>query len=189
MATDPGTDKSRPVLGLPGKDKPASPVDGANPGSMASAEAKAEAQAGLEARKRGPYIKSGKYSAKNRDLAGSERPATPSGTAVPAEVQAELDRLFSPEIWEPLVEMPAAIGMVLTGHEHWALSEKERRVGSVSVSTAAKYAGIQSPAKLAFLLATLNLSGIYMPKILAEIKIRAAEKMASRKKPPENVGS
>lgn len=189
MATDPGTDKGRPILGLPGKDKPAPKVDGANPGSMASAEAAAEAQAGLEARKRGPYVKSGKYSAKNREMGGGERPAPASGAAIPLEVQAELDRLFSPEIWEPLVEMPAAIGMVLTGHEHWALSEKEKRVGSVSVSTAAKYAGIQSPAKLAFLLAALNLSGIYMPKILAEIKIRAAEKMAARKKPPENAGS
>ena len=182
MGTDLNPNKGKPILGLGGdKSGPAPETASANPGSMATAEAKAEAKAGLEKRGRGrppgPSNKSG--------VGGTQRTTTGPGTVIPPEVQAELDRLFSPEIWEPLVELPAAIGQALTGHTHWGLSEKEKRVGSVSVSTAAKYAGIQSPAKLAFLLAALNMSGIYMPKILAEIKIRNAEKLAAQKKPPQ----
>ncbi|MDE2020651.1 MAG: hypothetical protein KGJ13_09975 [Patescibacteria group bacterium] len=187
MATDSNTTRSKPILTLPGdKSGPAPETTSPNPGSMASAEAKAEAKADLEKRKRGPYNKTGKYS----KLGGGERPAAPPGAGIPPQIQEELDRLFAPEIWEPLVEMPAAIGEALTGHEHWSLSEKEKRVGSISVSTAAKYAGLQSPAKLAFLLAALNLTGIYMPKILAEIKIRGEEKRAAKApKPAADGGS
>ncbi|MDE2020932.1 MAG: hypothetical protein KGJ13_11400, partial [Patescibacteria group bacterium] len=63
MATDSSSNRSKPILTLPGdKSGPAPEAASTNPGSMASAEAKAEAKADLEKRKRGPYVKSGKYS-------------------------------------------------------------------------------------------------------------------------------
>lgn len=157
----------------------ASPPAGAGPGSVAVDAARSEAAAGLEKR-RGR----GRPSNASRTAGVVDKPGTaqPGPSRIPPEVQAELERLFSPEIWEPMVELPSAALETLTGHDHWRLSEKEIRVSSISVSTAARYMGIQNPKWLAINLALVNLMTIYAPRAIREFAIRRMEK-AQKKKP------
>lgn len=160
------------------------PGDNTSPGSAAIGEARAEAATGLEQRRgRGrPRKESGAS-----EMAVKPSAAQPgSASRIPPEVLEQMERLYSPEIWEPFVELPAAAMMTLTGHDHWAIDDKEKRVLSVSVSTAARYMGFTNPKWLAINLALINLMTVYAPRALKEFALRKLEKAAQKKPVPES---
>ena len=159
-------------------------VSGEGPGAAAVGDARAEAKAGLEKR-RGRGRPSNEEREAAARLAGKPSATQPSKSNIPPEVAAQLEAMYSPEIWEPVVEMPFAAGQLITGHDFWELSEKEKRVLSVSGSTAARYLGFTNPKWLAINLFLINLMTITAPRLLKELAIRRMEKAERAKKKPE----
>ncbi|MDE2021251.1 MAG: hypothetical protein KGJ13_13025 [Patescibacteria group bacterium] len=163
------------------------PPVGAGPGAAAVGDARAEAKAGLEGRKRGPY--KSKHNPDGLAKTASAAPAKPTSAStpsrIPPEVAAQLEAMYSPEIWEPVVEMPFAAAQLVTGHEHWGLDEKSKRVLSVSGSTAARYMGFTNPKWLAINLFLINLLTVATPRLLKELAIRKMEKAKKPEPKPD----
>lgn len=166
------------------------PTGNASPGSVAVDDARAEAAARLETRGNKPGTIRGPYNKKGRDpasVADKSGVAKPGPSRIPPEVLADMERMYSPEIWEPLIELPAAAMQTLTGHDHWQIDDKEKRILSVSVSTAARYMGFQNPKWLAINLALINLMTVYAPRAIKEFALRRLEKAQQKKTPPADV--
>jgi hypothetical protein len=160
------------------------PSAGEGPGAAAVGDARAEAAAGLEKR-RGRGRPSNASREADARVAGKPSAAQPAKSNIPPEVAAQLEAMYSPDIWEPVVEMPFAAGQLITGHDFWELSEKEKRVLSVSGSTAARYLGFTNPKWLAINLFLINLMTITAPRLLKELAIKRMEKAERAKKKPE----
>jgi hypothetical protein len=153
---------------------------GEGPGAAAVGDARLEAKEGLEKRGRGRPRKDGTV---NR-VADKPSAAKSAASNIPPEVREQLEAMYSPEVWEPVVDLPFAGMQLYTGHEHWGLDEKSKRVLSLSISTAARYMGFTNPKWLAINLFLINLAAVTAPRFLQEIALRKLEQAQAAKKPP-----
>ena len=81
------------------------------------------------------------------------------------KIQKDLDAIFQPELWEPLVSLPADLMLAITGEKDiWNLSEKDIKSMSVSTNVAMKYAGITDPKWFAIMAMTVAISRVYAPR-------------------------
>lgn len=93
-----------------------------------------------------------------------------------SKLQGDLDKLFAPEMWEPIVKLPALVTKTLTGHPHWDIPKEESQPLALSASTAMRYAQVTNPTILAVSLFLIQAIMVYTPRVLKEIQIRNIEK-------------
>lgn len=140
---------------------------GATQGSGAVAAAVSEAKAEVKKRRgRGPAA----------STAASADVAEPSKQEALNKLQADLDKLFAPEMWRPIVTLPALTMQTLTGHPHWEIKKEEGDHLALAASTAMRYASITNPAALAVALFSVQMIMVYAPRVLKEIQVRKLEK-------------
>lgn len=93
-----------------------------------------------------------------------------------AKLQADLDKLFDPSMWRPVVTLPANTAALITGHEHWKIPREDADNLALAASTAMRYTAPQNPAALAWLLFAVQAVMIYAPRTLLEMQLRKQER-------------
>ena len=92
-------------------------------------------------------------------------PAEAADKARQEKIQKDLDDIFQPELWEPLVSLPADLMLAITGEKDiWNLSDKDIKSMAVSTNVAMKYAGITDPKWFAIMAMTVAISRVYAPR-------------------------
>lgn len=110
-------------------------------------------------KKRGPKPKSG----------GAVEARRNEENARNAKLTAELDKMFAPKMWEPIVQMPAAAMMAITGNSLWQLEDDEKKAMAQTVSTAAQYMGVTNPKYLALSMAFISVASVYAPRAVKQL--------------------
>ena len=103
--------------------------------------------------------------------------SAPAGPEL-AKLQADLDRLFAPEMWKPIVTLPANTMMALTGHPHWEIPKDDADNLANAASVAMRYTSITNPGMLALVLFAVQAVMVYAPRTLVELNIRKQERAA-----------
>lgn len=97
-----------------------------------------------------------------------------------ARITEEINKLFAPKMWEPVVSIPAAAMLAMTGHERWKLADEERKNMAATVGTAMQYVGIQNPKALAISMALITCMSVYAPRAVAQLNdMRQAKNKAT----------
>lgn len=122
---------------------------------------------------------------------GNSSPETGGGGATGdlaarrAELQAQFERLYDPDVWEGLVAAPADIALAITGDEVWDISQKERKTLAVQAAATARCFVIQDPKWLALTMLAISVTTIYGARTMEYFAKRAKEKADKENKREE----
>lgn len=97
-----------------------------------------------------------------------------SGSNLSTKVQEQLEKLFQPSAWEPIVKAPFAFMQAMTGRECWEPSKKEVDTLSTMTSTAMEYVAITDPKILAIGMCVTTWAMIFGEKLI--LSAREAKK-------------
>ena len=153
-------DDKTAVVGVPGKgdaETAAKPSGGVSPADTVVSQAKAAIG------KRGGRGPSQKTKDAEADLAQRQAMA------------AELEKVFTPEMWAPLVRAPADLRLAQTGYDHWKLSDQEVQTMAQSASHAGRYFMRTDPKWVVLTLAIFNIGTIYGGRVMLDFKVKKDE--------------
>lgn len=160
------------MLGAP-DEKPATdakPPPVANVGTVARGAAAARVTEELQRPKRGRPPGSGSKTS------GTGAAAPVPESRLTPELAAQIDGMFKPEAWSPLMSLPADAMLALTGHEWWNINDKERVALGATASCAARFLVIENPKTLAIIMVSAAVLSVYSPRIIKEMASRRKEK-------------
>lgn len=84
----------------------------------------------------------------------------------------EFEKVFAPELWEPLMSLPANAMLAWTGDEKtWNLTDKEIKTMGSTASTAMRYVGITDPKWLAMAMMFASVAMVYAPRTIRHLAI------------------
>lgn len=89
---------------------------------------------------------------------------------VNAAIASQLEALHSPEAWAALGCLPADAALTWTGKDRWKVSEQERKTVGLTLASAARTFMITNPRALACSMAAAAMVGLYMPRVIAQLK-------------------
>lgn len=92
------------------------------------------------------------------------------------KILQELERLYSPESFAPLVSAPSNLAVMITGRKLWELSKGEVNALSSQASTAAKYFLSTDPKWVALSMFFISTATIYGTRIALHMREVANEK-------------
>lgn len=110
------------------------------------------------------------------------KPYTKRSTETPEEkttreqkekIQQELEKIFDPAIWEPILCLPANLMLAYTGDEKtWNLSDKEIKTMANTTSVAMRHVGIEDPKWFAIAMASVAIIMVYAPRTTKHFMIQ-----------------
>jgi hypothetical protein len=98
------------------------------------------------------------------------------------EIARQLEQCYDPKVWGALLSAPGDLMLVVSGREHWKLSNEERATLGACGSAAARTLMITNPRALAFLMLGSALFSAYVPRAIVELRA-----LQSEKKQKENI--
>lgn len=96
------------------------------------------------------------------------------------EIIAELERLYSPEAFTPIVNAPANLMSMLTGRKLWELTSNESKGLATAASVTAKYYMPTDPKMVALLMLVGSIATIYGTRVGLHIRAVNDEKKAKK---------
>lgn len=96
------------------------------------------------------------------------------------EILRELERLYSPEAFEPIVKAPSNLMSMLTGRKLWELSNNESKALATSASVTAKYFMPTDPKMVALVMFAGSVLTIYGTRVGLHIREINEEKKAKK---------
>lgn len=109
-----------------------------------------------------------------------------SGSSLSAKVQEQLEKLFQPSAWEPIVKAPFAFMQAMTGRECWEPTKKEVDTLATTTSTAMEYVAITDPKILAIGMCVTTWAMIFGEKlILSAREAKKEQALEESKNPPQ----
>lgn len=110
-----------------------------------------------------------------------------SGSNLSSKVQEQLEKLFQPSAWEPIVKAPFAFMQAMTGRECWEPTKKEVDTLSTTTSTAMEYVAITDPKILAIGMCVTTWAMIFGEKlILSAREAKKEQALADTQNPPQS---
>jgi hypothetical protein len=86
------------------------------------------------------------------------------------KISQELEKIFDPSIWEPILSLPANLMLAYTGDEKiWNLSDKEVKTMANTTSVAMRHVGIEDPKWFAIAMASVAIIMVYAPRTTKHI--------------------
>lgn len=117
-----------------------------------------------------------------KDVAGNANIGTSNpGKSEAQEILKELERLYSPESFAPIVSAPSHLAVMVTGRKLWELSKDEVRALSSSASTSAKYFLSTDPKWVALSMFLVSTATIYGTRLALHIREVRNEKKGKKK--------
>lgn len=101
-----------------------------------------------------------------------------------AELQAQFDRLYAPEVWEGIVAAPANVALAITGNKIWDLPDKEVKVLSVQAAVTARCFAVSDPKWLALTMLFVSLATTYGARAAEYYSEKAIAKASKTNTPP-----
>lgn len=93
------------------------------------------------------------------------------------KIAQDLEKIFDPNLWEPLMALPANAMLAWTGDEKtWNLSDKEVKTMGSTASTAMRYVGIDDPKWLAVSMMFASIAMVYAPRTIRHLAIQRENK-------------
>lgn len=131
-----------------------------NPGVGARAQAVSETEEAVKKVRKTYTKKSGLTPEQQKQNASLEK------------IAADLEKIFDPSIWEPLMALPANAMLAWTGDERtWNLSEKEIKTMGQTASAAMRYVGLTDPKYLAIAMMFASIAMVYAPRTIRHLAI------------------
>lgn len=109
---------------------------------------------------------------------GSDQPTRPD---IPQQIAGEIQKLFEPEQWEPICEMPFNLWVALSGRPEAQATEKEIKKLSVTTSMTAQYFLAVDPKWVAAVLFCMNWGAVLALKA-ASVKVAMLKELEEKKR-------
>lgn len=164
------------MVGAPNAEKNSSdakPAAVADVGAMARSAAANRVQEELQKPRRGRPPGTGSKA--------SGTSAAPPASQLTPELAAQIEGMFKPEAWAPLMSLPADAMLALTGNDWWNVKESERVAMGATASCAARFLVTQHPRTLAVIMVSAAVLSVYAPRILKEAASRRPKKEEKQK--------
>lgn len=91
------------------------------------------------------------------------------------KILEELQEIYSPNSWRPVISAPADMMHLATGRDIWKMSKEDSEALSIQASRVAKYFLIAEPKWVALIMFLTSLSTIYGTKIAMHISMNRKE--------------
>lgn len=114
-------------------------------------------------------------------IGNADRGTATAGKNETQEILKELERLYSPESFAPIVSAPSHLAVMVTGRKLWELSKDEVRALSSSASTSAKYFLSTDPKWVALSMFLVSTATIYGTRLALHIREVRNEKNGEKK--------